>query len=221
MPSAENRVIIQRVIKGCSGLSDGLAQQMLTSGIICNWWRKVVTLPQHEVPLRLTDRNLDWHQNAFLEPDPQEGGEPFVRHTPFISTTAGTVERDEAMQRNLLFPAWQVALQFATNGWQEDGWLFYCYLFVLGRRSVPHQAFSEELRELNIHTGYSPFQPEGEIAAKIVIPAAQIERVERYDIDDLLGALDNGRRPVPAWSEANLVHFVPPERIMNIRQPLL
>src|SRR5207249_738666 len=120
-------MIIQRVIKGISGISRTEAQRVLSVGIVCNWWRKVDPLPRSEVPLRLTDRNLSWHQNRYTDPDPTEGGEEFRRHTPFISTTAGTVQRDTVMSTNTLTPAWQIALRFATDGWKTDGCLFYCY----------------------------------------------------------------------------------------------
>jgi hypothetical protein len=150
-----------------------------------------------------------------------EMGEPFGRHTPFISTTAGTAERDAARRRNIVYPAWQVALEFATDGWSRDGYLFYCYLFVLGRRAVPHEAFAEELRELNVYTGFSVFQPEGEITAKIKIPPAQIEKFEFYEIGTIVNALAAGTRPVPAAVVPNVALFRSPEDISNIRDLLL
>lgn len=171
-------MIIQRVIKGISGISRTQAQRFLSVGIVCNWWRKVDPLPRAEVPLRLTERNLNWHQNRYTDPDPNEGGEEFRRHTPFISTTAGTVERDTVTSTNMLTPAWQVALRFATDGWRTDGYLFYCYLLISCKRCIGHEAFSEELRELNIYTGFSLYQPEGEITAKKIIPPSQIEKAE-------------------------------------------
>jgi hypothetical protein len=214
-------VIIQKVIKGITDLRENDAKGLLAAGITCRWWQKVNPLPNKEIPQRLTDRNLEWHQNRYDDPDPTENNEVFGAHTPFISTTAGTVDRDEAYRRNVIYPAWQVALEFATNGWQQDGWLFYCYLFVLGRRSVRHQGFSEEIRELNVYTGFSLFQPEGEIVAKIIIPPAQIEKCEWYEIAEVSNALDNGRRPRPSRTERNPLYYVPPERIANIRDVLL
>jgi hypothetical protein len=213
-------MIIQRVIKGITGITQADAMQLMDIGIVCNWWRKVFTLPQNEVPLRLNDRNLDWHQNRYDDLDPSEGNEPFGRHTPFISTTAGTVERDVALSRNFHIPAWQVALEFATGGWRQNGCLFYCYLFVLGRPSIPHQVFSEELRELNIFTSFSLFQPEGEITAKIIIPPAQIERFEFYDIQTVHRDRQVGRRPRPIAGAFNSRFFAPPEDISNIRDIL-
>lgn len=94
-------MIIQRVIKGIGGISRSDASGILGTGIICNWWHKVRTLPSAEIPQRLVERNLDWHQNRYDEPDPTEGNEAFGQHTPFISTTAGTIERNAARQRNI------------------------------------------------------------------------------------------------------------------------
>src|SRR5215467_13427895 len=121
-------MIIQHVIKGITGIDERTAKGILSAGITCRWWHKVNPLPSHEIPQRLTDRNLDWHQNRYEEPDPSEGGEEFCRHTPFISTTAGSVERDNVYQTNTLTPAWKEALRFATAHWTTDGYLFYCYL---------------------------------------------------------------------------------------------
>ena len=140
-------------------------------------------MPAEEVPLRLTARNLYWHQNRYSDRDPSEGNQPFFMHTPFISTTAGTVERDAGIRRNIVQPAWAVALEFGTKQWSQDAYLFHCYVFVLGQTTVSHVQFSEELRELNVYTGFSPFQPEGEITAKIQIPPTQIEKFSFYSIN--------------------------------------
>lgn len=196
-------VIIQRVIKGISGLTDSDVDEIFQGGILCNWWRTQGYLIQPMVPNKLTDRNLDWHQNSFNKPDPLENNQSFGLNTPFISTTAGTVERDVANRTNTITPAWKVGLYFATNRWKTDGWLFYCHLFLIGRRATALEAFSEELRELNIYTGFSPVHPEGEITAKLVIPTAQIERAEFWSLSDARTAWNNGRLPVPARTRIN------------------
>jgi hypothetical protein len=211
-------MIIQRVIKGISRITEDDARRILSVGIVCNWWRKVDLLPQVEVPLRLTERNLDWHQNRYNDPDPLEGGEQFRLHTPFISATAGTVERDTFNETNVMNPAWKEALPFATDSLTADGYLFYCYLLIIGRQAVAHQAFAEELRELNIYPGFSLNQPEGEITAKIIIPPAQIEKAEFWSADDALRATDSGMLPAP--DPSRILHnplFVPPEDYNNVR----
>ncbi|MBT9317085.1 hypothetical protein [Leptothoe spongobia] len=213
-------MIIQKVIKGIGGISDVEAQNILDLGIQCNWWRRVGSLPAYEIPLRLTERNLFWHQNRYEDADPNRAGRPFQEGTPFISTTAGTIERDTAARSNLLTPAWLEALRFATDHWRHDGYLFYCYVFVIGRQSIRHGFFAEELRELNIYTGFSPFQPEGEITAKIYIPSAQIERFEFWSIGDFMQDLENGIMPEAGRVVYNRNFYLPPENYQNIREVL-
>jgi hypothetical protein len=209
-------MIIQRVIKGISGLADSDVDNIFEGGILCNWWRTQGQLIQHKVPDKLTDRNLDWHQNSFNKPDPLENNQTFSLNTPFISTTAGTVTRDVANRTNTITPAWKMGLYFATNRWKGDGWLFYCHLFLIGRRATAMEAFSEELRELNIYTAFSPFHPEGEITAKLVIPTAQIERAEFWSLSDARKAWNNGQLPAPARTRSN-PHFVSADDYNNLR----
>jgi hypothetical protein len=87
-------MIIQEVLKGISGINEDDVNRIFAAGILCNWWRKVGQIPADEIPIRLTDRNLQWHQNRYEDPDPLESNEVFKKHTPFISTTAGSVVRD-------------------------------------------------------------------------------------------------------------------------------
>lgn len=215
-------MIVQRVIKGIGGINRSDGQNILNLGILCNWWRNCPnqTLPENEIPQRLTERNLFWHQNSYSDPDPLEGGQPFHEHTPFVSTTAGTVERDPSLSRNVIHPAWLVSLEFATDGWSRDGYLFYCYLFVLGQPTVEHRQFSEELRELNVYTGYSPYQPEGEITAKIIIPPTQIEKFSFYSNSSIHSSLSAGQLPTPDDEVMNVGRYKPPEELSNIRDVL-
>jgi hypothetical protein len=213
-------MIIQHVIKGISNLSSAEANALLSNGITCRWWQRTNPLPRQEVPLRLTERNLDWHQNMYDQPDPLEGGERFCLHTPFISTTAGTVERDTALQTNLLTSAWEIALRFATDFWKTDGYLFYCYLLIIGKRAVGHEAFAEELRELSVYTAYSPYQPEGEMLAKVIIPPAQIEKAEFWTRQAAFAASRNGTLPKATQTLPNPL-FLPPSEYSNVRNLLL
>ena len=213
-------MIVQRVIKGIGGINRPDATSLLQSGILCNWWRNVNPLPENEIPQRLTDRNLYWHQNRYSDPDPLEGGRPFFERTPFISTTAGTVERDPYLLRNVIHPAWLVSLEFATDTWTRDGYLFYCYLFILNRPTVQHRQFSEELRELNVYTGYSPHQPEGEITAKIIIPPTQIEKFAFYSLASIQSSFASGQLPIPDDEAFNQGIYRPPEELSNLRDLL-
>lgn len=208
-------VIIQQVIKGLSGLTDGHVDGIFQGGLECNWWRTRGYLPQNEVPSRLTYRNLDWHRHSFTKPDPQQGNARFSDNTPFISTTAGTVDRDVANRTNILTPAWKTALYFATDRWTKDGWLFYCYLFLIGKRAVLLEAFSEELRELNIYTAFSPFYIEGEVTAKLIIPTAQIAYAD-WSLSDAQAAIASGSLPTAIRTKIN-PHVVKPEDYNNLR----
>lgn len=215
-------MMIQEVIKGIPNLTDQDVQNIFQTGIICNWWRNQPNglLPQGLIPGKLTDRNLDWHQNSYDQPDPLEGGKDFSINTPFISATAGTVSRDLAAKTNTLTPAWRIALYFATDRWTRDGWLFYCRLFVIGKRAPALRSFSEELRELNIYNGFSLFQPEGEITAKIEIPAPQIERADFWSLQDVQNALAKQMLPTATKSLANS-NFVKADDLSNIRSLLV
>lgn len=212
-------MIIQKVIKGITGaISRQAADDILRTGILCKWWQQVQTLPEAEIPGKLTDRNLMWHQNFYDQPDPEQDDRPFGELTPFISTTAGTVERYPFLQRNILTPAWLEALYFATDFFnRDDGYLFYCYVFVLGKKSVGHKNFAEELRELNIYTDFSPFQPEGEITAKISIPPPQIEKYEHWALSDVIRDLNAGREPRPGDTVPNNL-YLPAENYNNVRE---
>jgi hypothetical protein len=212
-------MIIQKVIKGITGLQRPDVDLVLAEGILSNWMRKLGSVPLRDIPAVLTPRNLDWHQNHYGHADPAAGGEAFKLHTPYISTTAGTVERDVAAQRNVLHPAWIEALGFATDFGRADGWLFYCDLWTLGKQAVGHGAFAEELRELNVHTAWSIFQTEGEVAAKVFIPPAQISHAEWWEMRSIRAAAAAGRPWAPSLRVDNPL-YVTPESYHNVREVL-
>ena|ERR1700688_1978710 len=210
-------MFFQKFLKGIPGDDDHQAQLRLRElGICCRWWDRVHQITPSEIKAKLTERNLDWHLNRYDHPDPDHGGEPFYDHTPFISTTAGAVERDEMFQRNRVFSPFLTALDFATRGFREPGYIFYGYVYTLGKKSIPLQEFSEEVRELNIYTNFLPFHYEGEIVAKIGIPSVNLEKYEKYDPDLLLRDLANGGFPTPIDVAYN-DDYAEPERYLNLR----
>ena len=216
-------MIIQKVIKGIPISTEKEVSEIFDRGICCNWWIVWCSgkLPVHEVPQRLTDELLDWHQNRYGDPYPgtSRSDRPFYEQTPFISTTAGTIERNTFYQTNIRHSARDVALPFATEDWTRDACLFFCYLFILGKKSVGHEHFSEELRELNIYSGYSAFQPEGEITAKIIIPPPQIERAELWSLKKV--QMRSGLYSVPTLTNTwDNPLYLPPEDYHNIREIL-
>jgi hypothetical protein len=174
-------MFFQKVLKGIAGVSRQYADTTFEGGIICNWWRRVGNISPAQIVEKLTDRNLDWHLNHYNDPDPIMGNTPFCENSPFISVTAGVVEREAFLQQNIVYDPFITAMRFATLDFTTKGFIFYAYVFTLGRQSINLAEFAEEVRELNIYKNYLPFHPEGEIATKIEIRGPQIERWEEYD----------------------------------------
>lgn len=211
-------MFFQHFLKGIPGLDSSSAVTILrNTGIVCQWWSKVGLISPEQVQDRLTYRNLDWHLNQYDSPDPTEGNEPFGKHTPYISTTSGTVERDAWLYRNWRKPAFMTALRFATDNFATGGVIFYGYLFVLGKQTIPLQHFAEEVRELHVYTGFLPYHDEGEIVAKIHIPSVNLEKFEEYDGAAALRQLQSGVRPSPTAIVKN-PSFAKPEEFSNIRE---
>jgi len=213
-------MIFQRILKGIQGVSPGEARGILDGGgLVCNWWRAVNPLPESEIPQRLTEENVFRHLSGYYNPDPTTGL-AFGERTPFISTTAGTVERDPAASVNVTFSAFITALSFATHGFRKSGVVYYGYLNILGRRAIRLREFAEETRNLHEWTDFQPYHQEGEIVAKINIPAPHLEKAEGYDGPKARAEWQHGSLPTPTWTEVNDRYYVPPEDICNIRDYL-
>jgi hypothetical protein len=207
-------MFFQKVLKGICFDDDALADRMLTDeGILCNWWRKVgpITLPQ--IAGQLTERNLLWHLNHYSDLD---SGEAFGKHSPFISTTAGTVERDAALGINVVHAPLMTALWFATNGFTSVGYIYYAYLMTLGKQAIQLKDFSEEVRDLHIYSTFLPHHPEGEVVAKIAIVAAQLERYEKFDGPACRASFAASSVPTPTLSQHN-PNYADPVRFTNLR----
>ena len=208
-------MIVQWAIKGISGGSSGIsdvdAKALIDDGhgIICNWWRNAFRIAPPQIRAKLSYSNLLRHVNQYAAPDPVTG-QPFSESTPFISLTAGCVERNTLLRTNLVIPARQTALEFATEWGTCSGYLFYCWVLVSINPAVEIEAAAEEIRELNTYRSYSSYQTEGEIAAKIQIPSNQIEKCEKYDPT-------NAGLLTPTWVHRN-PNFESPEPISNVRE---
>jgi hypothetical protein len=213
-------MFFQRILKGISGIDDDFAMFTLREqGILCRWWQRVHTITPAETKERLTERNLYRHLSHYADPDPLFQNDPFCDHTPFISTTAGAVERDAMLQVNRVYPPFMTALQFATQDLTAVGYVYFGYVCTLGKKSIELSQFAEEVRELNIFTSFQRYQLEGEIAAKIIIPSVNLEKYEKYDGARALQDLSNGQRPTPIDVQMN-DGFAPPEQFNNIRGTL-
>lgn len=205
-------MMIQRVYKGICGISrQAAAMRLRSGGIASRWWDFQGTVTPSQVIEQLTETNLMRHLNDY---------DAFGLTTPFISTTAGSVVRDANGGTNVTETAESVATDFATDGFRRDGWVFSGYVFTLGRQAVSQQAFAEEVRELNVYTGFLPFQPEGELVAKFHWPAVQIECA--WPVTARPDPVRPGQWLWPQRGRAltNDVSYVPPEDIINVREVL-
>lgn len=203
-------MLIQWCIKGLTLPNDEAAEQIIDKrvGLLCNWWRRVGRITPQQRRQKLTPYNVDMHVNHFTAHDPVSGGE-FCKSTPFISLSAGTVERDAAMKTNTIRTARETALWFGTQfGQQRYAYLFHCWVVVAPRRSVEIEGVAEEVRDLHTYRSYSAYQLEGEIAAKIQVPSNQILKCEKWD---------NQGVPRRVWTHPNPA-FIPPETLSNIRE---
>lgn len=174
---------IQHCVKGIAGSTGIGASTGVTKieafdlvasgkGIISNWWRKKNTIRPEEIASVINEGNLNRHIHDYAV---------FGADTPFISLTAGCVERDVLISSNNIYSAVDTALLFATGAWAHPGALFYCWTPVGYNKAVDVLAVAEAVRDLNVYHRWSIYQLEGEITAKVHIPANQIKCVEWWD----------------------------------------
>lgn len=207
-------MIIQWCIKGMALKGgDDEARSIIDSrgGIRCNWWRDVHKITPPQIRDKLNDDNLNLHINHFTIVDPNTK-RVFRELTPFISLTAGTVERNAAAKTNIIRQARATALWFGTNfGEFNHAYLYTCWVVLAPRAAVVIESVAEEARDLNTYRRYSPFQPEGEVVAKIFVPDNQIKECQKWtwDRDGKLFRLD--------WIYKN-ERFTDPEMLTNIRE---
>ncbi|WP_027379097.1 hypothetical protein [Chryseobacterium daeguense] len=213
----------QKVLKGINGLDDHLAQDIVDNGIMSSWWRKAGTISPKQIKDNLNINNLDLHLNHYHKPVPVTNPlhhlhtGKFGDITPFISTTAGAITRDSYNKRNITFPPFITALNFATKNSKSDGYIFYAYLMTVGKVAVEMEQFSEEIRNLYVYTDFQPYYHQGEITAKILIPSVQIEKVEGYKGSDVKVAHAAGTIPTPSFVYIN-PSYQRPENLSNIQE---
>ena len=188
-------------IHGMTGISreEAIARATQGLGLISNWWRKLGDIDPAMIENVLTDANLERHIHDY---------DAFRDDTPFISLACGAVERDALVQQNFVYSARDTALMFATEDWTRPGALFYLWVPVSYHRAVSLSAVAEPVRDVNIYQRWSPFQLEGEITAKVGIPANQIEKAEWWDANHSKTA------PEHVWINPN---YVEPTALSNIR----
>ena len=171
-------------------------------GIISNWWRTRPNglISPAAVQRELTAHNLDRHVHDY---------DAYGSGTPFISVASGCVERDLEAAQNNIYSAVDVALEFATARFTRPGALFIGWLPVALEPAVEIASVAEAIRDLNVYHRWSPYQLEGEITAKVNIPANQIAIVEWWD-----PAISTD---VPDETHEN-PGYVPPTPILNHRE---
>ena len=207
-------MIVQWCMKGMhlEG-NDDAARDLIDSrrGVSCNWWRDVGRITPIEIRGKLTDANINLHVNHFTLIDPATKRK-FCELTPFISLTAGTVERDAVAKTNILHRARGTALWFGTDfGHFDHAYLYTCWVVVAPRAAVGIEGVAEEVRDLNTYRRYSQFQTEGEMIAKISIPDNQIRDCEKW-------RWDRGRKLyTKEWTHRNK-RFTYPEQLSNVRE---
>ncbi|MFM6586837.1 MAG: hypothetical protein ACKPJA_02490 [Microcystis panniformis] len=122
-------MFFQKVVKGIAGLDRIAAERMVTTdGIICNWWRTVQTITSAAIQDQLTEKAILCHLNQYDDPLPSThaltrppySAKTYGNVTAFISTTAGAIQRDKFVQRNIIFPPFLTALRFATNNFKTS-----------------------------------------------------------------------------------------------------
>jgi len=187
-----------------TGIDDSDAHAIVLNGqgILCNWWRNAGSISPAARRTKLTAANLDRHVHDYAT---------FEADTPFISLTAGCVERDVALRLNRIHEAQDVALRFGTDWGARHGYLFYCWVVVGLKRAVSVEGVAEEIRELNTYLSWSDYQLEGEVTAKINVPANQIHAWERWDSDH-----SGNVNATATWRRVN-PRFDSPALISNIR----
>ena len=194
---------LQHCVKGIPGSKSdqsGLTKQQATEvmskniGITSNWWLKRQRISPRDIASVLTEVNLNRHLHDY---------ERFREETPFISLACGSVERDDIVEYNWIYSAVDTALMFATENWTRPGALFYLWVATSHRPSVAVQTVAEPVRDLNIYRRWSPHQPEGEVTAKVHIPANQIEKLEWWvptnDGGELEDTIINRNYVEPEW----------------------
>lgn len=202
-------MIIQWCCKGLAKLDKQDIERMLTdpTGLLCrNWlsfWQQRKSFPLAPAMRRLTEEDLDRHVNNFTGLVPGSSRK-FCEVTPFISLSAGCVDRNVTAKTNITHRALRTALEFATTDYSNPtkpacaGWVVYCYVVVGANPAVRNPTVAEEIRELNHARAYSGWYWQGEVTAKLYVPSAQIQQAERYEptsdgrlrLTDLLVNLD-------------------------------
>ncbi|WP_129336294.1 hypothetical protein [Cellulomonas endophytica] len=179
-------MLVQEVVRGVAGLTTGDARRIMErDGLLCAALRtgRVTTADEAEVLLGAEALDQHVHEHHVV----REG-------SPYVSTSAGTYVTDDRWHTRSAF-AVDTAIDFAVLGPRADGWVFYGYVFLLGRPAGHHAEFAEEVRDVHQHPAWSPFRAEGEVAVPVRLPPRRLLRAELYRYAEVAAALAAGRWP--------------------------
>jgi hypothetical protein len=146
----------------------------------------------------LSKAALDAHVNGFTVA---------AKTTPYLSLSAGCRERVVSaggIRSVQTYPALKTALSFATRNGRTPGYVFHLWVLVAPKPVPELPGFGEEVRSLLASPQFVRFHHEGEIAAKLYVPARQIKSFTKYD-----------EHLIAAPPELN-ADFVEPDRINNV-----
>jgi len=219
-------MIFQKVVKGISGIGPADAKDIIDKGLKSNWYRMAGTILEEDKKMHLTAENLHLHLNKYHQKVPV--GNPlysihkgkFGDISPFISTTAGVVQRNGDQRRNIIFPSYMTALRFATSNFRKSGFIFYTYVITVGKKAIKMEQFAEDTRNLNIYKEFQEFHHQGEVMAKIIIPSVQIEKAEMYVGAEVKKQIRAGKPIIPKLVLDNH-DYQAPEEFSNIHDMIL
>jgi hypothetical protein len=208
-------VFFQYILKGIPKIGSEKVEKIFSeTGLRCNWWRSAGSITSEQIKAKLNSDNLYLHLEHYQEVPPGSD-RAFCEDTPFISTTAGTAVEDTAAGKLYVHDAFWEAAMFATERFNSDGWIFYGYVYVLGKPAIELQEFAEEVRNFHLYARFLRHRREGEITAKIEIPSVRLQRAEFYRGSKLSEQLMRGQRPKPVKVLLNDT-YCPPERYANV-----
>lgn len=199
---------IQWCLKGIPeypGFGDAEAEQLLSDGIASSALHSAASSPvmpgYGDAHAALSSQALYDHVNNY----PSVG-----QTTPYISLSAGVVLPAQVGGVTVL-PAWQTAAEFATQAGMQSGYIYRCWC-VVSPKSVPEIAgVAEEVRSLNLFRHFWIYQDEGEIAAKLLVSARQIECVHKIGAD-----LRPARFTPSGATRIDNPYFASPDRLSNL-----
>jgi hypothetical protein len=196
-------MLIQWCLKGMmrtGGFDVAQANAVLAGeGLRASWLRGSAGVSAADFPAmsapELSAAKLGAHVNSFGSA---------AASTAYLSLSAGCRERDPTRTAAITHPAWTTAQAFATDWGRTHGFVFCLWVLVAPKPAPELPGFGEEVRSLLNSPQFVTYHHEGEIAAKLYVPAKQISGWILYDPD--LTAIDGKKNS----------DFVSPDRISNV-----